>query len=66
MQKRENHPVAQARALWSEVATEPATDFEASDDGLRLLSAFMRIRDPDLRAAAIDFVAQLAERSEQA
>ncbi|HKN29632.1 MAG TPA: hypothetical protein VJY34_17795 [Roseiarcus sp.] len=37
-----------------------------ADDGLRLIRAFLRIRDPELRVAAIDFVSDLAKRSEQA
>jgi hypothetical protein len=39
---------------------------ELPDDGLRLIGAFLRIRDPARRAAAIEFVSELAERSEQA
>ena len=39
---------------------------EAADEGLRLIGAFLRIRDPALRAAAVDFVSELAERGEQA
>ena len=66
MQKREDPPVAWEGASWSEISTETRTNIEASDDGLRLLSAFMRIRDPAHRAAAIDFVSELAELSEQA
>jgi len=34
-------------------------------EGLRLINAFFRIRDPAFRAVAIEFVSELAERSEQ-
>jgi hypothetical protein len=66
MQKREGPLVALESVRWSEISTETRIDVETSDEGLRLLSAFMRIHDPALRAAAIDFVSGLAKRSEQA
>jgi hypothetical protein len=65
MQNPERPLVALESLRWSEISTETRIDVETSDDGLRLLSAFMRIHDPTLRAAAIDFVSGLAERSEQ-
>lgn len=37
----------------------------AADDGLRLIRAFLRIRDPAVRAAAVKFVSELANSSEQ-
>ena len=65
MQKLEKPSIPLESALWSEIFTDSGTDVEASVDGLRLLTAFMRISDPTLRAAAIDFVSELAQRSEQ-
>ncbi len=65
MHKLEKPPLALEGALWSEISTERQTSVEASDEGLRLLGAFMKIRDPALRAAAIAFVSELAKRSEQ-
>lgn len=66
MQERERPPIALESVTWSEISTERRTGVETSDEGLRLLSAFMKIHDPTLRAAAIDFVSGLAKRSEQA
>lgn len=60
MRKPENEPPS------SETSTETRTAIEASEEGLRLISAFLRIRDPTLRAVAIDLISKLAERSEQA
>jgi hypothetical protein len=64
MRKREMSPVPLEGVTGSEISTETGPTLEASDEGLRLLTAFLRIRDPALRAAAIDFVSDLAKRSE--
>ncbi len=52
-------------ALLYEPSAEPQTPMAAGDEGLRLVRAFLRIRDPALRATAIDFVSELAGRSQQ-
>ena len=52
-------------ASLSEPSAEPQTLMAAGDEGLRLIKAFLRIRDPALRATAVDFVSELAGRSQQ-
>jgi len=52
--------------LLGDLLAELQASMEGADAGLRLVSAFLRISDPALRAAAIDFVSKLAEQDEQA
>ena len=66
MQYREDSLVALLVAPVDEISAEMRAATEAADDGLRLISAFIRIRDPALRATAVHFVSELAKRSEQA
>src|SRR5271166_2674199 len=49
-----------------EFLVQMQTAVGAADDGLRLISAFLRIRDPAVRAAAVNLVSELANSSEQA
>ena len=66
MPNRQNLFAALLAAPGDEISPDARSAEAAADDGLRLISAFLRIRDPALRAAAVDFVSELAERSEQA
>ncbi len=66
MQNRQDLLMALLAAPLDEISTEMRTATETANDGLRLISAFLRIRDPALRAAVVDFVSNLAKRSEQA
>jgi hypothetical protein len=67
MQKRQNGvaPESLRTASVGELLAETQTGVEGADEGLRLISAFLRIRDPALRAAVIDFVSEFSQRSEQ-
>jgi hypothetical protein len=65
MQNREDPFAATTATPFAEIfAKMPNVVEEEADDGLRLITAFLRIRDPALRAAAVNFVSELAERSE--
>ena len=66
MPNRQDLLAALLAAPVDEISPEARSAEAAAEDGLRLISAFLRIRDPALRAAAVDIVSKLAERSEQA
>ncbi len=66
MQDREDLLMAFLAGPSDGLSPEMSGADEAADDGLRLISAFLRIRDPALRAIAVTFVSELAERSEHA